>query len=168
MTKLTGRHLCWSLCFNKVARMRHGTLSKKRLRHICFPVTFDKLSRKSFLLEHLLWLFFKYEQQGVVLSNLCFLVVSQYSINVFYKWTRKPRVHISEEFLVMLKEVGYSWRKIADIFIVSERTILRMYRSIMHLNLISKYIFYLSIYFSWICILPDYLNIHFYLFEHIC
>ena len=41
--KFTGRHLCQSLFFNKVAGLRPRTLLKKRLSHWCFPVNFAKL-----------------------------------------------------------------------------------------------------------------------------
>ena len=36
-TKFTGKHLCQSLFFNKVAGLRPATLLKKRLWHRCFP-----------------------------------------------------------------------------------------------------------------------------------
>ena len=42
-TKFTGKHLCRSLFFNKVAGLRHR----------CFPVNFAKFLRTSFLTEHL-------------------------------------------------------------------------------------------------------------------
>ena len=42
--KFTGKHLCQSLFFNKLA-----TLLKKRLWHRCFPVNFVKFLRKHFL-----------------------------------------------------------------------------------------------------------------------
>ena len=45
--KHTGKHLCQSLLFNKVARP--ATLLKKRPWHRCFPVNFVKCSRTSFL-----------------------------------------------------------------------------------------------------------------------
>ena len=38
--KLTGKHLCRSLFFNKVAGLRSATSLKKRLLHRCFPVIF--------------------------------------------------------------------------------------------------------------------------------
>ena len=53
-TKFTGKHLCQSLFFNKVARP--ATLFKKRLRHRCFPVNFVKFLRTPFFTEHLWWL----------------------------------------------------------------------------------------------------------------
>ena len=41
--KFTGKHLCQSLYFNKVAGLRPATLLKKKLWHRCFPVNFAKL-----------------------------------------------------------------------------------------------------------------------------
>ena len=40
--KFTGKHLCQSLFFNKVAGLRPATLLKKRLWYRCFPVNFAK------------------------------------------------------------------------------------------------------------------------------
>ena len=54
--KVTGKHLCQSLFFNKVADLRSTTLLKKRLWHRCFPVNFVKFLRIPFLTEHLQWL----------------------------------------------------------------------------------------------------------------
>ena len=48
-TKFTGKHLCQSLFFNKVAGFRLATLLKKRLLHRCFPVNFGKFLRAPFL-----------------------------------------------------------------------------------------------------------------------
>ena len=45
---VTGKHLCWSLFFNKVARLRPATLLKKRLQRRCFPVKFATFLRTSF------------------------------------------------------------------------------------------------------------------------
>ena len=41
----TGKHLCQSLFFNKVAGLRRATLLKKRLWHRCFPVNSVKFLR---------------------------------------------------------------------------------------------------------------------------
>ena len=46
--KFTGKHLCQSLFFNKVAGLRSATLLKKRLWHRCFPVNFVKFLRTPF------------------------------------------------------------------------------------------------------------------------
>ena len=45
--KFTGKHLCQSIFFNKVAD-RSATLLKKRLWHRCFPVNFAKFLRTPF------------------------------------------------------------------------------------------------------------------------
>ena len=45
--KLTGKHLCQSLFFNKVA-CPPPTLLKKRLWHRCFPLNFAKISKNTF------------------------------------------------------------------------------------------------------------------------
>ena len=45
--KLTGKHLCQNLFFNKFAGPRLATLLKTRLWHRCFPVNFAKFLRTS-------------------------------------------------------------------------------------------------------------------------
>ena len=47
--KFTGKHLCQSLFFNKVAGLRPAALLKKRHWLRSFPVNFAKLLRTSFL-----------------------------------------------------------------------------------------------------------------------
>ena len=47
--KFTGKHMCQSLFFNKVAGLRPATLLKKRLWHRCFPVNFAIFLRTPFL-----------------------------------------------------------------------------------------------------------------------
>ena len=51
--KFTGKQLCQSLFFNKVAALRPATLIKKRLWHRCFPVKFVKILRTPFVTQHL-------------------------------------------------------------------------------------------------------------------
>ena len=41
--KLTGRHLCRSLLFNKAASFRPAILCKNRLRHTSFSLNFAKI-----------------------------------------------------------------------------------------------------------------------------
>ena len=45
----TGKHLCQSLYFNKVAGLKPATLLKKRFWHRCFSVNFVKFLRTLFL-----------------------------------------------------------------------------------------------------------------------
>ena len=52
-TKFTGKHLCQSLFFNKVAGLRPVTLLKKGLWYRCFSVNFVKFLRTPFYIEHL-------------------------------------------------------------------------------------------------------------------
>ena len=52
LAKFTGKHLCWSLFFNKVAGLQPSSLLKKRLQHMCFPVNFAKFLRTPFFKEH--------------------------------------------------------------------------------------------------------------------
>ena len=59
LAKFTGKHLCRSFFFNKVAGLRPATLSQKRLWHRCFPLNFAKFSRTPFLTAHLRCLFLK-------------------------------------------------------------------------------------------------------------
>ena len=50
--KLTGKHQCQSLFFNKVAGLRPAISLKNRLWHRCFPVNFAKFLRTPFLTEN--------------------------------------------------------------------------------------------------------------------
>ena len=58
--KFTGKHLCQSLFFNKVADLMPTSLLKRRLWHRCFPVNFAKFLRTPFLTEHFCWLLLIY------------------------------------------------------------------------------------------------------------
>ena len=49
----TGKHFCWNLFFNKVARLRHAILFFKKLQHRCFPVKIAKSLRTAFFIQHL-------------------------------------------------------------------------------------------------------------------
>ena len=56
--KFTGKHLCQSLFFDKVAGLRPATLLKMRFCHSCFFGEFCKIFQNAFLQntsEQLLW-----------------------------------------------------------------------------------------------------------------
>ena len=53
--KFTGKQLCQSLLFNKVAGLRPVTLLKKRLWQM-FSCEFREIFRNTFFIEHLRWL----------------------------------------------------------------------------------------------------------------
>ena len=57
--KFTGKHLCQSLLFNKIAGLRTVTLLKKRFCYRCFPVNFSKFLKTPCITEHLWWLLLK-------------------------------------------------------------------------------------------------------------
>ena len=57
--KFTGKHLCQSFLFNKVAGLRTATLLKKRFWYRCFTVNFLKFLKTPSITEHLWWLFLK-------------------------------------------------------------------------------------------------------------
>ena len=61
--KLTGKHLCQNLFFNKVAGIRPATLLKKRFWHRCFPMNFAKFLGTTFFTEHL-WMTASIKLQG--------------------------------------------------------------------------------------------------------
>ena len=54
--EFTGKHLCQSLFFNKVASLRPAILLQKRLWHKCSPVKFVKFLRNPFFTEEILFL----------------------------------------------------------------------------------------------------------------
>ena len=57
--KSTGKHLCQSLLFNKVADLWTVNLLKKRFWYRCFPVNFLKFLKTPSITEHLRWLLLK-------------------------------------------------------------------------------------------------------------
>ena len=53
MTKFTGKHLCQSLFFSKVAGLRSATLLKKETLEQVFSCEFCQISKNTFFTEHL-------------------------------------------------------------------------------------------------------------------
>ena len=73
--KFTGKHMCQSLLFNKVAGPRPATLIKKRLWHRSFPGNFAKFLRTPFTIEHLGWLLLRDLQRLEVMQYLLCQVI---------------------------------------------------------------------------------------------
>ena len=48
----TGKHLHWSIIYNKVAVLRLANLLKKRLQQRCFPANTAKFLRTTFLIDN--------------------------------------------------------------------------------------------------------------------
>ena len=70
--KFTGKHVCQSFFFSKVAGLS-ATLLKKRLWHRCFPANFAKFLGTLFFAEHLWWLLL---QRGFEFFYKTFIEVS--------------------------------------------------------------------------------------------
>ena len=81
-TKFTGKHLCQSLFFNKVAGLRPATSLRKKLWHRCFTVNFVKLLRTTFLKEHLERMLLKTSEKRQF-HHSCFFLILLKSV-VFY------------------------------------------------------------------------------------
>ena len=79
--KFTGKHLCQSLFFNKVAGLRPSKREKKTLWHRCFPVNFAKFLRTPFIVEHLWWLLLKIVQKPVFMLSKNLLFGSSHNLN---------------------------------------------------------------------------------------
>ena len=91
LAKFTGKYLCQSLFFNKVAGLRPSTLLKKRFWHGCFSVIFAKFLRTPFLQNSsgrlLLYLaiFFRKWYEYFIKSSLTNISSFLYSHNFLYK-----------------------------------------------------------------------------------
>ena len=70
--KFTGKHLCQSLCLNKVAGIRPATFLKKRLWDTYFPVNFCEISKNTFLTEHLWTTASEHHPALVILRNFLY------------------------------------------------------------------------------------------------
>ena len=85
--KLTEKHLCQSLLFNKVAGLRPATLLKKRLWHRCFPVNLEKFLRTPFVTEYL-WMLLGCVNVGLLSLILDRIVMSNLNLDTFQKTER--------------------------------------------------------------------------------
>ena len=94
--KFTGKHLCQSLFFNKVAGLRRGILLKMRLWHWYLPVDFTKFLRTPFYIKHL-WCLFLFD------SN--FMFIAKGKLYISYIW-----------FLLLLSETRLRPEKCLAIF----------------------------------------------------
>ena len=68
--KFTGKHLCQSVFFNKVAGLRSPILLKKRPWYRCFPKNFVKFFRTPSFIEDLWWLLLSLFVQTLYRPNL--------------------------------------------------------------------------------------------------
>ena len=94
LAKLTGKHLCQGLFFNKVAGLRPVTLLKKRFWHRCFPVNFAKFLRTPSPTEHLRWLLISIYEINKFQSNKSIFLFSLVASFV----TVKSEIHLHVVF----------------------------------------------------------------------
>ena len=86
ISHFTGKHLCQSLPFNKIAGLTPATLLKKKLWHGYFPVNFAKFLRTPFLTEHLRWLLL---QVSLIYSRICLMPYVFLTTNVELPFLKK-------------------------------------------------------------------------------
>ena len=87
----TGKHVCWSLFFNKVSGLQ--AFIKKRLEHRCFPVKFTKFLIKSNImlgengLEKIHFCYYLL-QTNIYSEAACLLSFGIYFIDTNFHWSR--------------------------------------------------------------------------------
>ena len=94
--KFTGKHLCQSLFFNKVAGLRPAALLKKRLWHRYFLVNSEKFLRTSFFIERLWWWLLQ-------LQHKSYDWILYYSEQVILNAKIMMKNHIQRQFHKMVK-----------------------------------------------------------------
>ena len=94
-TKLTGKHMCQSLSFNKFAGIRHR----------CFSVNFIKFSRTPFFIEHLRWLLL-----SVFGTILCITKVVQQIQSFFQKTIQQIVAKFLISLITKLKKLEFKLR----------------------------------------------------------
>ena len=97
--KFTGKHLCQSFFFNKVAGLRPATLLKKRLWHRCFPKNFAKFLRAPSPTEHFQWLLLFLTMP----KKYCTWMNSNFTGN--QSWNKSKHFHLF--LILMLKKSGF-------------------------------------------------------------
>ena len=103
LAKFTGKHLHWSLFFNKNAGLRSESLLKKRLQHRRFPVnfaTFLKTSISQNTSGRLLLLLIECHVKHCFRNSLLELLRNKYAPRLIRKFLRK---HHAEKCIFVLK-----------------------------------------------------------------
>ena len=98
LAKLTGKHLCQSIFFNKVAGLRHR----------CFPVNFVKFLRTPFLTEHLRWLLLYFTIKFIFKADIKILMIYMVKFNV----TILDRLEIKGVYKWKLNTCNSSWDRV--------------------------------------------------------
>ena len=121
--KFAGKHLCWSLLFNKFTRLQSATILRKMIQHGDFPVNSAKFLRTPFFIEHFQWLLL-YAAVLSLLSlwrlflTLLFLKLSDFtysfsklnSMNISICFHNSKHDHGEENLIFITKEIHESFR----------------------------------------------------------
>ena len=91
-----GKHLCWSLFFNKYAGLKVCSFIKNRVQNKVFPVKFAKFLRTPFFTEHVRWLFLEISHE---LSFYC--IREQWMVS--FRGTYGP----SSAYFILLRVFGF-------------------------------------------------------------
>ena len=122
----TGKHLCQSFFFNKVAGLRCPTLLKKRLWHRCFPMYIAKFLRKSSVMEYLWWLLLHHSAGNLShdISNKVFINEHYQIVEIVLEWlkTQQKVILISTNMLLLQNKsffYGKRFQNFRAIFFIS-------------------------------------------------
>ena len=114
--KFTGKHLCQSLFYNKVAGLGSSTLFKKRPWHRCFPLNFAEFLTTPFLIEHLRCLFL-YLRQSYKYVFWCLLLYLRQSYKYVFCYMAFDKAYIHQTKLSLFSvfvQIRVSLRKFCD------------------------------------------------------
>ena len=120
--KFTGKHLCQSLFFNKIAGRRPATSLKKRLWHRCFPENLAKFFRTLFLRKTSGWLRLYH------ISIFPYFFFSFYIYIYIYIYNTFPYIAISLKFAIV-DLLGQKWQ---FMMVVTESSDYWMFYSQLH------------------------------------
>ena len=111
--KFTGKHLCQSLLFNKVAGLMPVTYWKETLAQVFF-CEFCEISKKIFFTEHLRWLLMYHIN---IAGSSCLEVFREKGSNgLQFYWKETPTQVFSCEFCKILKMALFRRTPVNDCF----------------------------------------------------
>ena len=119
-SKFTGKHLCRSLFFNKVAGLRPATLLKKKLLHRCFPANVGKFLRTSFLIEHPQWLLLSVGKTKTVKLKPLYKLIYWIQIYFLYSQIKDVKENFSSKQRKHIKKTGCNLKISKNVFLLQE------------------------------------------------
>ena len=119
-SKFTGKHLCRSLFFNKVAGLRPATLLKKKLLHRCFPANVGKFLRTSFLIEHPRWLLLSVGKTKTVKLKPLYKLIYWIQMYFLYSQIKVVKENSSSKQRKHIKKTGCNLKISKNVFLLQE------------------------------------------------